>query len=59
MDGGMRAPNRRVDEVADAGQKHARYKRLRHQQQDAEKNGKPLGCDAKLVRTEISKTIEI
>ena len=47
----MRAPHRRVDEVADAGHNHARYERLRHQQQDAGANGEPLSDGANLVRS--------
>jgi len=49
----MQAPHRRVDEVADAGHKHARYERLRHQQQDAAVKGEPLSDAANLVRSEI------
>ena len=55
----MRAPHRRVDEVADAGQKHARYERLSHQQKQAAENGEPLSGVANLVRSEIEETIEI
>ena len=55
----MQAPHRRVDEVADAGQKHARYERLRHQQQDAGANGEPLSDGANHVRSLIEETIEI
>ena len=55
----MQAPHRRVDEVADAGRNHARYERLRHQQQDAGVNGEPLSDGANLVRSEIEETIEI
>ncbi len=47
----MQAPHRRVDEVADAGHNHARYKRLRHQQQDAGVNGEALSDGANLVRS--------
>ena len=47
----MQAPHRRVDEVADAGHKHARYERLRHQQQEAGENGEPLSDGANLVRS--------
>ena len=47
----MRAPHRRVDEVADAGHKHARYERLRHQKQDAGVNGEPLSDGTNLVRS--------
>ena len=47
----MRAPHRRVDEVADAGHNHARYERLRHQQQDAGVNGEALSDVANLVRS--------
>ncbi len=47
----MQAPHRRVDEVADAGRNHARYERLRHQQQDAGVNGEPLSGGANLVRS--------
>ncbi len=47
----MRAPHRRVDEVADAGHNHARYERLRHQQQDANVNGYRLSDGANLVRS--------
>ena len=55
----MQAPHRRVDEVADAGQKHARYERLSHQQKQAAENGEPLSGVANLVRSEIEETIEI
>jgi hypothetical protein len=57
--GRMQAPHRRVDEVADAGQKHARYERLRHQQQEAGVKGEPLSDAANLVRySEIEEAIE-
>ena len=55
--GRMQAPHRRVDEVADAGHKHARYERLRHQQHDAAVNGEPLSDAANLVRSEIEEAI--
>ena len=55
----MQAPHRRVDEVADAGRNHARYKRLRHQQQDAGGIGEPLSDGANLVRSEIEVAFEI
>jgi hypothetical protein len=55
----MQAPHRRVDEVADAGHKHARYERLRHQEQDACVNGEPLSDGANLVRSEIEVAFEI
>ena len=54
----MRAPHRRVDEVADAGHNHARYERLNHQQQNAAENGEPLSDGANRVRSEIEETIE-
>ena len=57
--GRMQAPHRRVDEVADAGHKQARYERLRHQQQDAGANGELLSDGANLVRSEIEEAIEI
>jgi hypothetical protein len=47
----MRAPHRRVDEVADAGHNHARYERLSHQQQNATVKGELLSDDANLVRS--------
>ena len=53
--GRMQAPHRRVDEVADAGHKHARYERLRHQQHDAGANGEPLSGAANLVRSKIEE----
>jgi hypothetical protein len=49
----MRAPHRRVDEVADAGRKNAQHERLRHEQQDAGVTGEPLSDVANLVRSEI------
>ena len=49
--GRMQAPHRRVDEVADAGHKNARYERLRHQQHDAGVKGEPLRDGANLVRS--------
>ena len=55
----MQEPHRRVDEVADAGHKHARYERLRHQQQDAAVNGELLSDAANLVRSKIEETIRI
>ncbi len=55
----MQAPHRCVDEVADAGQKHPRYERLSHQQQQAAVHGEPLSGVANLVRSEIEETIEI
>ncbi len=55
----MRAPHRRVDEVADTGRKNARDERLDHEQQDAEVNGEPLSDGANIVRSEIDKTIEL
>ena len=57
--GRMQEPHRRVDEVADAGHKHARYERLRHQQQDAGVKGEPLSDGANLVRSEREEAIEI
>ncbi len=58
-DASVQAPHRRVNEVADAGHKHARYERLRHQKQDAPGMKEPLSDDANLVRPEIEETIEI
>ena len=55
---GMQTPHRRVDEVADAGHNHARYKRLSHQKQDAAVNGDPLSGDRNLGRPEIEETVE-
>jgi hypothetical protein len=55
----MQAPHRRVDEVADAGHKHARCERLRHQKQDACVNGEPLSDGANPVRSEIEVAFEI
>ncbi len=57
--GRMQAPHRRVDEVADAGHKHARYERLHHQQQDAGVNRELLGDAANLGRSKIVEAIEI
>ena len=56
--GRQQALHRRVHEVADAGRKHARYERLRLQQQDAEVNGEPLSFVANLVRSEINEATE-
>ena len=55
----MQAPHRRVDEVADAGHKHARYERLSHQKQDAGVKGEPLSGIAYLVCSEVDETIVI
>jgi hypothetical protein len=45
--------HRRVDEVADARHKNARYERLRQQQQDAGANREILSDEANHVRSEI------
>jgi hypothetical protein len=55
----MQEPHRRVDKVAEARHKNARYKRLRHQQQDAGVNGNTLSDVANLVRSEIEEAKEI
>ena len=57
--GRMQAPHRRINEVADARHKHARYERLSHQNQDAGVKGELLSDGANLVRSEIDETIEI
>lgn len=51
--------HRRVDEVAHARKENAGNKRLNHQDHDAAGNRELLSSDAKLVRSEINKAIEI
>jgi hypothetical protein len=53
------APHRRVDEVAHAGHKHPRHKRLDHQQKQAAINGELLSHVTNLVRAEIDETIGV
>ncbi len=51
--------HRRVDEVADAGQKYSGCERLGHQQHHAAANGEPLSGVAYLVRSKIDEAVEI
>ncbi len=55
----MQNPHRRVDEVAHAWYKHARDKRLSHQQEQAAANRQVSGGIAHLVGAELKKTIKI